>query len=527
MTRAAALGALLLAVSPAVAEAQSTEHVMPMSAMPAGHDHGSHDDMVVPRHPTLLTGYGNGGFAITTSVPEAQAFFSNGMELAAAFAHPAAIAAMTEAVRLDPRCAMCLWGEALVSGPTINYGMDAKEREPLYALALKAQREAAGTGTPRERALMAALVTRYRPGKPALRDGDYAEAMRRVQRRFPADNAIAVLTADAILVSGIQRDDPDVARAREAVAMLEPVLKRAPDFTPAIHFYIHATEAAFEPQLAEPYAHRLGALAPNASHLQHMPSHTYYWVGRYQDAADANRRAVEIGIAQAKALGVAAPEGVWGLPYHMHNVIFGIGGAIMAGDSRTALFLARPLVDVAQVKATGGPIEQLLGACGYYALARFDPAATLALPEPKLPYLKAAWHYARGEALAWKGDLAGVKVERDAIPRTLVTGKITDEARAPEQMLGIMRGVLTGRIAMLEGKPGEAATAFGAAAATEETKDFMRFSDPPAFWYPVRRDVAAALLAAGDRKGAAAAAQASLKLRPRDPVALEILARAQ
>jgi len=91
----------------------------------------------------LLKGYGGGGFAITTKVPEAQAFFSNGMELGAAFAHPAAIAAMKQAVTLDPACAMCKWGESLVDGPTINYGKDAKERAPLHVLVRDAQREAA------------------------------------------------------------------------------------------------------------------------------------------------------------------------------------------------------------------------------------------------------------------------------------------------------------------------------------------------------------------------------------------------
>lgn len=53
----------------------------------------------------------------------------------------------------------------------------------------------------------------------------------------------------------------------------------------------------------------------------------------------------------------------------------------------------------------------------------------------------------------------------------------------------------------------------------------MQFSDPPAFWYPVRRDLAAALLAAGDKAGARRELDASLKLRPKDPVATAMLAQ--
>ena len=80
-----------------------------------GHGEMNHADMTAPKTPQLMSGYGTGGFPITTKVPLVQAFFDNGMQLAHAFAHKAAIAAMAEAVRLDPDCAMCLWGEAWAS----------------------------------------------------------------------------------------------------------------------------------------------------------------------------------------------------------------------------------------------------------------------------------------------------------------------------------------------------------------------------------------------------------------------------
>src|SRR4029079_6686383 len=81
-----------------------------------------------------------------------------------------------------------------------------------------------------------------------------------------------------------------------AMPLLETVLKRAPNDTGAIHFYIHATESAGRPEKAEIYAARLAALAPRASHLVHMPSHTYYWVGRYAHAANANMLQIHVRI---------------------------------------------------------------------------------------------------------------------------------------------------------------------------------------------------------------------------------------
>jgi len=501
----------------------------PSSAPEAVHIDDQHDmaDMAKPERTTLLAGYGNGGFAITTQVPEAQAFFSNGMELGAAFAHQASIDAMKEAVRLDPDCAMCLWGEAFMSGPTLNYSSDKDERKPLLVLARKAAKMAEASGTRIEHDLTLALIQRYKRGDVDKRDKAFHNAMEKLAARYPADDVIQVLAADASLVAASEDDEWKPAAVR-AMELLEPVLARSPESTPAIHFYIHSSEIAGQSAKAEPFADLLADLAPRASHLVHMPSHTWYWVGRYQDAADTNLRAVRIDEDNAALLGHDGEHGVFKLPYHAHNVIFGLGGAMMAEDSRTALTLARPLVASTQEREDGSPVMQLLSAAGYFALARFDdPVSTLALPEPKLPYLKAAWHYARGEAYAFQKNVLGLAEEIAAIPEVAPKASESDEQRspAPDQMIGITREVLIGRLAMLEGRHDDAATAFRTAAEIEETEDFSVFSDPPAFWYPVRRDLAAALFAQGDIGGAKQEAEATLQLRPLDPGSLALLKR--
>jgi tetratricopeptide (TPR) repeat protein len=501
-------------------------------AQPAGHDgDAGHGDQIHAATPQILAGYGKGGFPIRTASPQAQAFFDNGMQLAHAFAHKAAVEAMAEAVRLDPTCAMCLWGQAWASGPTINYGKTANELKPLHKMAKQAAKLARKGRDARETMLTEALVRRYENGgggKPG--DVAFAEAMQALAERYPEDNEIATIAADAWLIAAPPGPGKDRQAGLRAMPLLEAVLKRDPDYTPAIHFYIHATEVAGVPAKAEAAADRLIALAPNASHLVHMPSHTWYWVGRYQDAADANVKAVEIGKANARRLRMPEPDGVWGLPYHSHNVVFGLGGAMMAGDAKTALLLGRPLVEMSQKRSEAPAFSQMLAAAGYYALARFaEPGEVLALPEPRLPYLKAAWHYARGEAEARRGNGPATLAEAAAIPERIATPKPKDPpfAAVPEQMLTITRHVLQGRAAMLAGKPAEALPHFQAAAAAQETEPFSRVADPPAFWYPVRRSVAEARLAMGDAAGALREADASLKLRPRDPEALRLREKAQ
>jgi hypothetical protein len=60
----------------------------------------------------------------------------------------------------------------------------------------------------------------------------------------------------------------------------------------------------------------------------------------------------------------------------------------------------------------------------------------------------------------------------------------------------------------------------------QENAKFSKYSDPPAWYYPVRRDLAAALLAGGDLAGARAEANAALAYRPKDPGSLAVLQQA-
>jgi len=509
------IGFALLACVSVPAMAQSSEH------------QGHMMKEATPAKAQILEGYGNGGFPITTRNPNAQAFFNNGMQLAHAFAHKSAVEAMQEAVRLDPQCAMCLWGEAWADGPTINFGKSEDEVAKLEELADKAADLAKAHGTDRERALIHALQLRYKDGGGG-KDGDlkFAKAMAALAAKYPDDNEIAVIAADAWLMTKADTAEDWKLNAELAIPLLEGVLRRNPSDTPAIHFYIHATEIAERPALSERYADKLATLAPRASHLVHMPSHTYYWVGRYEDAAKANMRAVEIGIDNAKRLGLPAPDGVWGLPYHAHNVTFGLGGALQAGDSEIALRLGRPLVKMSQTDTKAGPYRQMIAANGYYAMAMFaNPKEVVALPQPKLPFLEAAWHYARGEAFAKLGDVAAVRKEAAAIHG--INGELNkdDGSLQAQTMTYIARNVLVGRAEMMEHRPREAAQAFAEAAEHEESEDFRSVSDPPAWHYPVRRDLALALQEEGDFAGARREAAAALAFRKNDPGTLALIAK--
>lgn len=471
-----------------------------------------------PVIPKFLPGFGNGGFAITTANPEAQRWFSYGIQLAQSFAHEPAKAAFAEAARLDPDCAMCVWGQAMAAGPTINYGISPEERTQAGILAVKAQ-GMSGKSTEREKKLMAAMVRRYmRSGG----DGAYANDMLVLAAAWPDDDSIQVLAAEALMDTGKK------SRVRVADGLLRTVLERNPSHVGAIHFYIHSSEWIGEAGKAEQYADTLEGLAPGASHLIHMPSHTYYRVGRYKDAARANLSAIAIDKAWMQTVG--GFESGWKVPYYGHNVSFALGGAMMAGDSAAALSIADLLATLPAEMVEKSSWMQGNAAAAWYAHGRFgDPDKVLAMAAPgdRTPLVRAMWRYGRGEALARKGDARGVRAEAAAMTITPAEMKgLKGGEGEVNALLLIGRETLLGRAAMIEGRYAEAAAHYRKAAA-KQAKAFGDGGDPPVWWYPAQRSVAAALLADGQADKALAEANAVLAKWPKDPMSLLVISRAE
>ncbi len=527
--RAKILAAGLMALIPSLTLANATPPpVLATGLCTSGGEEVAGKVDAAPVKAALMSGYGTTRWKIATASPDAQAFFDNGLNLAHAFAHKEAIAAFAEAVHRDPTCALCLWGQAWSAGPTINYTIDAKAQAEQAALVARAETLAAN-GPPLERQLIAALKLRYEHGGgKGPGDQAFAKAMADIAKAHPDDDVLAVLAADAWMIPASLKDRKE--NLPPAVALLETVLKRSPDDPAAIHFYIHATEMSGFGARAEPYADRLGALTPSASHLLHMPSHTFFWVGRYEDAYRSNAAADQLDAADAKAQGLTGPGAVYKLTYHGHNVHFGAAGALMAGDGAGAMDITGDLVAGAPLMPVDKPWTQLVMVKAYAAQGLYaDPATVLALPDPgdTRPFVQAMWRYGRGEALARQGDVAGVRREaaltrRDASDLRALGGM----AGRAAQLTEVAALVLEGRAAMLDHQPKEAAKAFRKAAELDEKK-FAGFSDPPLWWYPVRRSLAAAQLSQGDAEGAIHEAKAALVLRPADPVSLSILAQAE
>jgi tetratricopeptide (TPR) repeat protein len=436
-------------------------------------------------------------FRITTRSPRAQAYFNQGLRLAFAFNHAEAQRAFQAAQRLDPDCAACFWGEALILGPNINVPMMPEANPPAVAALAKAVALQDRAGA-KERALIEALQQRYsadpKVERPGL-DAAYADAMRKVAARYPADDTIRSLYAESAMDTqpwdywepgGIKPK----GRGAEIVASLETVLKRNPNHPGAIHLYIHAVEASTSPERALAPAERLGALMPGAGHVVHMPAHIYYRVGQYRRSLDTNKLAVKVDEQYFRN---SPSDPLYRSAYYPHNIHFVMVSAQMGGDGETAIDAAKKLDAAvpAELAAQFQIMEPVKAAPFTTQLQFAEPDAVLALapPDEKLPLVRTMYHYARAVAFARKKDLAAARAETAAIDaiEAKTDFKPYDAWGLPAKaILQTARLVATGRIADAAGDLDGAANAYQDAIALEES---LSYTEPPYWYYPVRQSL--------------------------------------
>ena len=472
-------------------------------------------------------------FPVTTGVPRAQLFISQGMNLAWAFNHAEAARSFTEAARLDPNNAMAYWGHALVLGPNINAAMEAADEPKALELVKKAQSLAA-KATPRERAYITAVAARYtgRAEDRAASNRAFADAMRKMVQAFPSD-----LDARSIFAESLMNlrpwnywtpDGMPYAETREAITQLEYILKRNPNHPGALHLWIHLWEPTDTPERAEAEADRLLPLMPGAGHIVHMPAHIYQRVGRYADVIKANElaaKADEDYIAQCRA------QGLYPLAYYPHNLHFIWMGATASGRGKLAVDSAKKLAGSVPAEALSTvPILQGFLVVPYWAMVRFGQwDAILADKGPAFgtPFTKGAFAYARAMALIAKDRLTDAEQElarlRELANDPSLKGQTTFSQNTGTVILRIAPEVVAGEIAAKRKEWDRALLHLERAVRFEDTLIYQE----PADWHaPVRQTLGAVLLEAGRADEAEAVFWEDLRKNPENGWALFGLAQA-
>lgn len=487
------LGALLAAAAPAHAQhdTHATAPVAPDSAI------------------ALFDNLGPHSRAIGTIAAGAQAYFDQGLRLAWGFGMPQAQRSFEAAIRQDSTCAMCHWGLAWSLGPYVNGDMDSISGVRAYDHIRRAQRHVRDNAV--ERALIDAMSARYSPvpteESRARLDSAYANAMADVAARFPDDLDVATLYAESLML--LRRWDywtkggepqPGIERLLQT---LEGVLARDLRHPGACHLYIHATEASLEPERAEQCADQLIDGMPGASHMRHMPSHTYMRIGRYADGVRSNQLAW-IADQQAAHGGATAI-------YPSHNLHMLLFAASYDGQSAVALQAARDLARLAPGAAYHLPL----------VLARFgrwDELLEMTAPGTA-PMQQAMLLYAQGLAQVREHELTSARMGLGGIDALRA-----NTASGQRHLLGLARAILAAEIDAADGRT-DAAVATLQAARTIET-DSLAYDEPEDWILPLRQVLGAILLEAGRPADAEAAYRGELEAHPENGWSLYGLARA-
>ncbi|MFL5298583.1 MAG: hypothetical protein ACJ798_19565 [Phenylobacterium sp.] len=487
---------------------------IPLSPMPSVYA-GQADKKGAP----VFKGLGSHHMAISTKTPRSQMFFDQGVNLLFGFNHAEAIRSFREAARLDPDCAMCWWGVAVALGPNINLPMPPDAVAPAWQALQQATRLEV-KATPRERAWIDALAIRYSKDAKADRhalDEAYAQAMGKLWRDNPSDLDAGTFYAEAMMdTQPWDYWQADGAKPKghggEIVSTLESVIRQGPEHPGALHLYIHAVEASTTPERAEHAADVLLKLMPEAGHIVHMPSHIYYRVGRYADAARVNEDAAKVDEAYIAA---CRAQGYYPAGYYGHNIHFLWTSSEMQGRYGAAIDAARRLVKAVDAVnlAKQMPQGELYAFTPLTTDLRFGKwPAVLAEPLPGKALLldRAIAYYARGFAFANTGQLEKARTDRKNLAAlSKASFKKYDAAGLPAKpMVELALALLDAEIARTSGDLPGAVAKFQAA---EKLETALPYTEPPYWHQPTAHLLGAALLDAKRPAEAEAVYRESLK----------------
>jgi len=481
----------------------------------------------VPVSAPILSGLGDTRHVISTSNPEGQRYFNQGLSLIYGFNHEEAARSFQRAAELDPACAMAYWGIALAIGPNYNNPEIDINRQKAAFKAIQHALALSGKAPASEQAYIRALAKRHSNDLKADRKQlgvAYSRAMLELMRQYPDDLDAATLYAESAMDLRPWElwtaDGEPAYGTLEILDVLRSVLRRNPAHLGANHYYIHATEASPHPERALASAQRLKTLAPAAGHLLHMPSHVYMRTGDYHAASVANQRAAA---ADRTYIDRNHVTGIYPAMYYTHNLDFLSASASMEGRFADADTAARELVERASTYVAQMPMDEWFLPTRLFVLIRFRKWNEIAgSPEPqrKLHLAHAAWRFARGMSFAGTKDLRTAATERDAFAKEVesIPPYVPFGFNTARELFDIAGKMLDASIARARGDFKGAANVLQAAAKLE---DRLNYDGPPPDWYlPVRESLGSVLFSAGRFPDAEAAFREDLRHHARNPRSL-------
>ncbi len=489
----------------------------------------------------LLPGQGDIRFPITTTNPEAQKFFEQGVAQMHSFWATEAERSFLQAAALDPSAPMPQWGIAMVAAgdyrphfqlvrDAATVKQDKKSPKPpqggearAIAAAKKATELAAvpGKATDLEKLYIASIAARR--NTPADPDGAYIAGLRAVVAKYP--NEVEARSYLALhLMSGFSRPDKQPAPgSMEAVEILRDLVKRFPDHAGVHHYIIHGWEGSTFATEAWPSCRRYPELTSNIPHALHMPGHIWAQTGKWDEAIKS------FGEAAANERKWIAADRLYPSGHHGHNVHFLASSYAFSGQYDKAMEAARELMTFKENPREAKQLDNFRTAYrqGWFAMLaalvhgeKWDlilDGATL--PDYKKPREQAWRHWAKGLAHAARGESQVARADLKALDVSLK--ELKEKTKLIPPPLKAARRELEGQIAVAEKKSNRGFQILEAAVKQERS---LRYTEPPSYPRPVAEALGRLAMAAGNRKVAESAFKQALDQYPESLRAREGLA---
>lgn len=473
-----------------------------------------------------LPGIGTHAWKISTKNDSAQYYFNQGINLYYGFHILESLPSFKKAQLFDSGCAMLYWGEALAYGPNINdYGYAAS---PDALIAVRNAKEHLNKASVKEKELVDAMTAHFSDDSTEKRkhlNELYADKMNALYAKYPRDAEIGTLYADALMNLHPwdlwKHNGNPQPWTPQIEALLENILKYAPDHPGANHYYIHTMEASPYAEKANASADRLGRLAPGMSHMVHMPSHIYIRTGQYDKGVKVNKDAVA-RYASYFSLYPEVASNAW--LYEIHNRHMQAACSMNQTDYSTALKDAgdcRNSVDVSllSMEAPGGNYMQYVYMTPELTMVTFEKwNDILNQPDVDIHYHYAALiqQFAKGMAWANTGELAKAKSSIAKIDDLLIEA---DLSVAPTPFSAavtsgkIAKYILLGNIAEKENNLAVALNSYKIAVAIE---DGLVYNEPRDWLVPARHYFGNLLLRFKRKKDAEQIFREDLKVQPKN-----------
>jgi tetratricopeptide (TPR) repeat protein len=433
--------------------------------------------------------------------------FERAVAMLHSFFYPEDVKAFEAIIAADPDCAMAYWGLAISQRPNplvppwaaenLKRGLDAVQKGKALAK------------TERERDWLTALEEAYAGYESVptrTRSERYEQAMERLTRKYLDDKEAGIFYALALL-EAIDHSDKTYARQIKAGAILEEVDRAQPNHPGLAHYIIHAYD--FEPlaprgvSAADKYA----KVAPAAPHAQHMPSHIYSILGRWEDSIRSNQAAVK---ASREYAARNAPGTTFSQEPHAQD--FMAYAHLQLGQSREARRVIDELAAITKFSGgrTYGRDTGQAAPASRFVLERaaWSEALTLPVRTDAYAYAQAIPRFVRavGAAKLGKPDMA-----KEEIAHLQALSKAAENSYWSEQ-IHVLVLAASGWQARAEGQDGEALKLIRAAATLEDSTE--KHVSMENRLYPMREMLGDLLLETGQPALALQAYEASLHAAP-------------